>query len=195
MARPKGRTILVLKCENCGNEVRRRKGQERVHTFCSRECYWKSDYRSESVAARNAERNPLAWFTAPCGQCGTPVSRHASRRPKVPFCSRECHRAYKRGASKRQITSGGYVRVFVGLGYPGAAKSGHMFEHRKVMQDHLGRPLLPDENVHHINGVRDDNRLANLELWSHSQPKGQRVTDKIRWARDFLALYEGALDG
>lgn len=57
------------------------------------------------------------------------------------------------------------------------------------MQQHLGRELLRHENVHHINGVRDDNRLENLELWSKWQPPGQRVIDKIEWAIQLLELY------
>jgi hypothetical protein len=58
-----------------------------------------------------------------------------------------------------------------------------------MMAELLGRPLLPGEEVHHRNGVRDDNRPSNLELWSTSQPPGQRVEDKIAWAVDLLDEY------
>lgn len=57
------------------------------------------------------------------------------------------------------------------------------------MENMLGRHLLPGEEVHHINGVRDDNREENLELWSSSHPAGQRVSDKIKWAIEILKTY------
>ena len=61
--------------------------------------------------------------------------------------------------------------------------------HREVMEEHLGRPLLSHESVHHKNGIRDDNRIENLELWSTSQPYGQRVEDKVKWAFEILDTY------
>ena len=82
-----------------------------------------------------------------------------------------------------------HVQVKAPAGHPNARKNGYIFEHVLVMSELLGRPLQPPEQVHHRNGVRNDNRPENLELWTGHQPKGQRVADLVSWAREILARY------
>jgi hypothetical protein len=88
---------------------------------------------------------------------------------------------------------GGYVRLR-NPSHANADVSGNVLEHVKVMSDFLGRPLRKDETVHHINGVRDDNRIENLQLWVSRHPRGQRMEDLVRFAREILRDYGDEVD-
>jgi hypothetical protein len=57
------------------------------------------------------------------------------------------------------------------------------------MEQTLGRYLHRTETVHHRNGVKDDNRPGNLELWVRPQPTGIRASDAIEWAIELLERY------
>jgi HNH endonuclease len=73
--------------------------------------------------------------------------------------------------------------------HPCADKNGRVQASHLVIYKNTGKILKKGESVHHKNGMRLDNRLENLEIWSTSQPAGQRVEDKIEWCIDFLSEY------
>jgi hypothetical protein len=114
------------------------------------------------------------------------------------FCNAHYLRWYRTGDATRTKREGAGLRrkapngtgTTTDQGYRAVYVGGkRTMEHRHIMEQMLGRSLLPEENVHHINGQRADNRRENLELWTRHQPTGQRVADKVAWAREILALY------
>lgn len=194
MGTSRSRDRITKPCDHCGKPVTRLKSQDADRFYCDKSCYWSSASRADVTRRTNAERYPDSRAESTCAHCEKPINRPKSQVRARAFCSRSCQYAFRRAEGRKHVNSQGYVIVGVPADYPGAKRNGmygQILEHRKVMQDFLGRALLPDENVHHLNGVRDDNRPENLELWTRSQPSGQRVEDKLQWARDFIQLYEG----
>jgi hypothetical protein len=95
----------------------------------------------------------------------------------------------KRKRGSGTIDKSGYV-IICKKGHANSyGKSHDIAEHTYVMSVYLGRPLKKGETVHHKNGIKSDNRIENLELWSRNHPPGQRVEDKIEWCKEFLKEY------
>lgn len=99
------------------------------------------------------------------------------------------HHSWKGG----KTNIGSYIKIYC-LNHP-FAKDNYVLEHRLIMERHLGRYLLPQEIVHHINGNTQDNRIENLILFSSRgkhlsshYPKGKPVAQ--RWKEEDLKFHE-----
>lgn len=136
-------------------------------------------------------RNPYGSKTCSVDDCSLPLyaktlckphyvraaNNEGDPRPETPL------------AGYGYLNSDGYRIIYVPGGHPNATRHGAIQEHRFVMSEKLGRPLAPNESVHHRNGIKDDNRIENLELWVSGHPAGQRAEDRVVDAIELLQEY------
>lgn len=174
----------MVPCAVCGADVWRQPRQSTDRpAYCSRSCHNTAQTKAPVVKT--------------CAHCGAGMRLKPSQ-AEQRYCSKRCD-----GLSRIKLPlvgrehNGKPVRKnrqgYVLIWESGHGWNGWVLEHRWVMAQHLGRPLLRDEHVDHINRVKDDNRLENLQLLSpheHGAKSGAERHEDYQRMRDTIAAYE-----
>lgn len=139
-------------CSICGDTYEVVKDLAHRYSTCSREC----------STVRRSNKNSKV--TKPCLVCSKEITLFPCKVRKVNTCGTKCRLTYLNSLPRkakpvelrvRALTNKGYLRISNPLGSA-------VMEHRYVMEQKLGRKLTNAERVHHLNGVRTDNRPENL---------------------------------
>ena len=140
------------------------------------------------------------WSGSSCNISNCTREAHRFKEEYGPLCFAHAQRLRNQGDiksnapiqrrnQKRFHQKDGYITLKL-PDHPNSNSNGYVMEHTFVMSQTIGRPLNSRESVHHRNGIRDDNRPENLELWTSSKHhNGSRITDKIQWALEILNTY------
>jgi len=190
--------MLQFTCKECGSPFKFKPAYVRHYqskfgkapVYCSMPCSDKG--RRKDADERHKTR---------CKNCGNEFYRTRRKGSGTIYheqelCSKQCKNEWvskvyreKHGFSiTKRIRRGGYISIRIPAQNGEPARK-DVFEHRYVMEQHLGRRLYPDETVHHRDGNRQHNALENLELFSSRHGPGQRVVDKVQFAIEMLRLY------
>lgn len=172
-----GKTYLpprLFTCLICKKEYKRYGNSPSV--YCSNKCKHQGLQNKIELKCMNCNKS----YEIPKSQ-----KKWADIRKRTKtFCSKECNYEYKRihhctklWKSGKHITGRGYIKIWKPL-HPNNI-NGYCYEHRIVMEQHLGRYLTYDEVIHHKNKNKGDNRIENLELMTRADHCG--LHSKQNW--------------
>lgn len=155
----------IVKCDNCGREFETSYTEAIAHknNYCNYDCMFKSKTWKEEVIKNK-------WNTGGKNNPMYRVHRYGEDAPN-----------WKGG---RIIDFNGYILIKK-RSHPNCNHSGYVPEHRLVMEKHLGRYLIHDEVVHHLDDNRKNNKINNLMLFSN-------ITEHIRYHREMLNNYDNS---
>jgi hypothetical protein len=134
--------------------------------------------RKKRLLVEQVKSGRFGW----CKNCNFPLSRSPKGR-KLPLC-KKCL-----SGELSPHWKGGHLHVSGYRVMKVTGKNKGIFEHRLVMEKHIGRKLYKDETIHHKNGIRDDNRIENLELMVGAHARGITTKEAIDWAHKILERY------
>jgi len=123
----------------------------------------------DSIGRRNRSLSDIS-----CSNC---KKMFRPKQSSTKYCSKRCLYEGRSFVPHNKGTAGIYKNK---MGYEVLKIDGKEFKHhRLIMEKHLGRKLLITEDVHHINGIKDDNRIENLEILSHSEHTKKTNSQRI----------------
>lgn len=148
--------LIETICVICGSMFKVKRCHVNIKTLSNRCCSDKCKKDFIKLNRRNKEHI--------CSGCGITFIGYRNNKTQLKFCGQDCSKNFMRGerspffSNGSTVTSGGYRAILIGEKY--------ILEHRLIMEEHLGRKLERDENIHHKDGNKLNNKIENLELMS-----------------------------
>lgn len=181
---PKPRKRKEFVCKICGKTFEARADKKGL--YCSSKCAGVS-FRKEPkaclVCGKDTHRGATMFCSnkcrgiyyrtrieVACSVCGEIIIRHRSSIKKDIFCSRGCYAKHLSVSMTGDLHPRWNGGIYSPGGYVFVRTNGrYVQKHRQVVEEHMNRPLKSDEIIHHVNGIKNDNRIGNLQVVNRAE--------------------------